>query len=304
MIIDRRAAHDALLVLAGKAPDDVLAVLRTSLADEEDGEFAQALTAVIGQVSVSGPDLMALRAAFTLDVPAGVGQERDWRFEPGARDEMDHVALSAARPVGGLKALWRAERDGWDSVYLGEAAPGSDVIELAAEIQHALAEEGHVPRVEVFAEGVRLPDYHEAALARARLVWQEQLPSLRLARVFDGVNQQGVPYFRPDHQRLSRDEGRRVAEYLRDSQIVLYGPGAADDVMLPELRGVVPVDFRSDGTWVWPDAVLYYLETYGLSPEPDLVRRALTVGAPVPLSRLVEHHVRDVLAESAEEEVG
>jgi hypothetical protein len=302
MITDRPAAHDALLVLAGKASDDDLAVLRTCLADEEDDEFAGLLAAVVGRLSWSASDADALRAAFTLDdLRVGTPPEREWRFTPGASDEADHIALHAARSVGGLRALWRADRDGRDAVYLGEAARGGDVIELAAEMQHELAEGGHVPRVEVFTEYTRLPGYHEAAFDAARLVWQDQTPSVRLARVFDGVDPTRGPYFRPEHPRLSRDEGSRVAEYLGDAQVVLHGPGPADDVMMPHLKGVVPVDFRSDGSWVWPDAVRYYLQTYGLSPEPELVRRVLTVGSPAPLSRLTAHHAREVLADAAEE---
>jgi hypothetical protein len=36
-------------------------------------------------------------------------------------------------------------------------------------------------------------------------------------------------------------------------------------------HAVVPMNFRTDGHWVWADAVAYYLRTYGLAPGADLL---------------------------------
>ncbi len=33
----------------------------------------------------------------------------------------------------------------------------------------------------------------------------------------------------------------------------------------------VPLNFRTDGTWIWAGAVPHYLRKYGLPPEPDMV---------------------------------
>jgi hypothetical protein len=315
-MFDPRIVHDTLLGLAGRVPDDELAVLRTCLADEEYDDFADVLGGALsaGRLTLNPAELTTLQAmcgSAELDqVRAAAPPEPEWRFEPGPNDadvhETDAIAVAAAERVGGLLALWRVERVDPTlraRVLLGEAAPDGDVIELAAEMQHALAEAGHLPRVEVFAEGTSLSGYHDAALAVARLVWQAQpRPAVRLARVFDGVGPTVGPYFRHDHPIAGRDDGARVAAYLRAAEIVLHSPWRGDDIVSPHLTGVVPADFRSDGTWVWPDTVLYYLETYGLAPEPDLARHVLAAGTPGPLSRLAEHRAHAVLSGAVEEE--
>jgi hypothetical protein len=43
------------------------------------------------------------------------------------------------------------------------------------------------------------------------------------------------------------------------------------DVMDNRRHAVVPMNFRTDGHWVWADAVAYYLRTYGLAPDADLL---------------------------------
>lgn len=308
---DRRAVHDALLAVAGRLPDDELAVLRTCLADDEYDEFSEALDRAVsqGRLTIDQAELAPLRAmcgSTHLD-QVGAVPTPEWRFEPGTHaGETEAIAIAAAQRVGGLLALWHAERvdgTGRATVFLGEAEPDGDVIELIAEIQHELAEAGHLPRVEVFAEGTKLSGYHDAALDVARLVWQAQpRPVVRLARAFDGVGPTTGPYFRHDHPLVNRDDGVRVAAYLRAAEIVLHSPRQGDDIVSPHLTGVVPTDFRSDGAWVWPDTLLYYLETYGLAPEPDLVRHVLTTGTPGPLSRLAEHRAHTVLSGSVEEE--
>jgi hypothetical protein len=43
------------------------------------------------------------------------------------------------------------------------------------------------------------------------------------------------------------------------------------DVVTPERGAVVPMDVRTDGRWIWSDAITYYLERYGLAPDAELV---------------------------------
>jgi len=44
-----------------------------------------------------------------------------------------------------------------------------------------------------------------------------------------------------------------------------------DDVLNPAARGRVPVNFRTDGVWVWSDAAHYYVYKHGVSPDPGLL---------------------------------
>jgi hypothetical protein len=98
-------------------------------------------------------------------------------------------------------------------------------------------------------------------------------PEMLVARVFDGADENGVGYFRDDHQRLDDDERQRVARYLDAGAGVLLTTGQEADVVDPERGEVVPLSFRTDGRWIWCDALSYYLTTYGFFPEPELHAR-------------------------------
>ncbi|MCK9897130.1 hypothetical protein [Frankia sp. AgB32] len=91
----------------------------------------------------------------------------------------------------------------------------------------------------------------------------------RIARVFEKVA--GNPSF-DTHEHLSDDETKdRVLRYLNSGPIVLRTTGRTDDVVDPSRGKVVPVSFRTDGTWIWTDSVAYYLGSYGFGPEPELL---------------------------------
>ena len=47
-------------------------------------------------------------------------------------------------------------------------------------------------------------------------------------------------------------------------------------------EATVPVAFHSDGQWIWPAAVDFYLRKYGVSPELDLVEHVRAVGFTLP----------------------
>ncbi|MEU5844921.1 hypothetical protein [Saccharopolyspora shandongensis] len=321
MSVERSEVHRLLLHLAGRIPDDELAGLRTCLADDELDEIADVLVAggfalterervLLAELAVEhGVDPEPLARAPRAENPTA------WRFarEATVDDPTGDAAVArAADGVGGLRALWRAtrlpavpesDRAAGDVVYLGEAAPDADVVELTAEIQHRLAEAGQPPRVEVFAEGTELAGYHEAALAVAELTWTGAPPRAHLARVFDGTDPAGTPFFRPDHQRLEHAERNRLLAYLRAGPVVLATDGRMDDVLDPGRGDVVALNFRSDGTWIWNDAVCYYLDRHRLAPDPELAAHVAAAGPPPSgLSRLDLHCVRDALSLPANEE--
>lgn len=292
--------------LAGRVPDDALAIMRTAVADDDPVEAALVLEellsdglALTGEEAAAGHDLLAAdgkapaaaEGAPRLDQLAAGPYEF---LEPAGNRDPGRAA-AAGEAVGGLQALWRVDRRSsvaTAGVWLAEAAPASDLLELTAEIQHVLAEDGELPpRVEVFAEGADLPPYHVAALAAAMLVWAApDQPEPRLARVFDGADPAAGPYFHHDHPCVDAAERDRLLAYLTRGQLVLDGFGSLDDVLDPAGAGAVPVGFRSDGRWVWTDTVSYYLQRHGLAPEPELRAHVLAAaGPPGPLSRLARH---------------
>ncbi|MBD0671213.1 hypothetical protein [Streptomyces sp. CBMA156] len=94
----------------------------------------------------------------------------------------------------------------------------------------------------------------------------------RLAAVFDVVDPVTGPGFAADRPRLAAGAEREdVLRYLRAGAAVLLTPMLMDDVVDPDRRGVVPMGFRTDGRWIWTDTVTYYLEEYGLAPDPALL---------------------------------
>ncbi|MFI9550156.1 hypothetical protein [Nonomuraea endophytica] len=94
----------------------------------------------------------------------------------------------------------------------------------------------------------------------------EIVPELSVARVFDGV-EDGVPYFLPGHPRVSDP---RMAHYLEAGAAILSTTNLDVDRLDPARGAVVPLSFRTDGTWVWTDTVTYYLEEHGIRPDEEL----------------------------------
>lgn len=93
-----------------------------------------------------------------------------------------------------------------------------------------------------------------------------------VAAVFDAVDGSGRPCFSPDRRRvLEPVERRRLLGYLSGAPLVLRAHGLEPDPLDAAGEPVVPVGYRTDGVWVWQEAVEYYLRRYGVAPEDDLV---------------------------------
>ncbi|MDU0295045.1 hypothetical protein NUG22_38090, partial [Saccharothrix longispora] len=96
--------------------------------------------------------------------------------------------------------------------------------------------------------------------------------AFRTARVFDGAGPGGRPSVnRPPVPEADRD---LLLSYLDRAPVAVVGRGFDADVLNPDATQVVPVAFQTDGQWIWPAAVGYYLRAYGVPPEPELVERA------------------------------
>ncbi|WP_146107933.1 glycohydrolase toxin TNT-related protein [Actinokineospora auranticolor] len=88
-----------------------------------------------------------------------------------------------------------------------------------------------------------------------------------LVRLFDGVADGGRPtWYRPVLGELEREA---VLAYLEGAPLVLSARGTTRDALGTE--DVVPMGFHTDGRFVWPSAVAYYLRAHGVPPVLPLV---------------------------------
>lgn len=112
------------------------------------------------------------------------------------------------------------------------------------------------------APAVRLPPF----------VGPAEAGGFRIARVFDPAGPDGRPRVEESRGRVTdADERRRLLGFL-DGGTVVADAGVRDtDVLEPHRAAAVPIVFRTDGTWIWDEAVGYYLRWHQVPPEPDLL---------------------------------
>ncbi|HEY3603519.1 MAG TPA: hypothetical protein VGL04_02520, partial [Sporichthyaceae bacterium] len=105
-------------------------------------------------------------------------------------------------------------------------------------------------------------------------------PRFRMARIFDGTAPNGRPSVnRPP---VLDDDRERLLEYLDEAPLALPERGNDIDRLSQDGRQTVPIAFHTDGVWIWPAAINYYLRRYGVPPDPDLVNHARSNGFRVP----------------------
>lgn len=90
---------------------------------------------------------------------------------------------------------------------------------------------------------------------------------------------------RPDLDRCEDpDLKRQILGFLGEGGFVLRSPGLREDRLDPSRPNAVPLGYLSDGEWIWPLEMSYYLEQHGILPEQDLLdhMRARGYEAPKP----------------------
>lgn len=101
--------------------------------------------------------------------------------------------------------------------------------------------------------------------------------SMRTATVFDDA---GNPIL--DRPGVEPDERALLAQYLEQAPVVLAARSYDTDRLDPQQSAAVPMTFHTDGSWVWPGAVAYYLRAHGVTPEPGLVEHVRSSGFRLP----------------------
>lgn len=91
---------------------------------------------------------------------------------------------------------------------------------------------------------------------------------LHLARVYDDRDQTGRPIV--TRQPLSPDLRDRLLTYLESAPVILAARSFDTDEFTPTDHDV-PLNYRTDGTWIWAGSVPHYLRKHNLAPQPELV---------------------------------
>ncbi len=106
-------------------------------------------------------------------------------------------------------------------------------------------------------------------IAQAPAMGVDDAGELRLPKVYDGLGGNGRPVVnRPP---LDPAEKGRVLDYLGGAPVVLAARSYGTDAFDPGRPPSVPLTFRTDGVWVWPGAVAYYLREHDVAPDPELL---------------------------------
>lgn len=183
-------------------------------------------------------------------------------------------AIPLAAPVGANElftrlrdGMYRPERGTWVSALYRLQRPGSYTVDFNGEYRpnwrtapppHAYAEElRRYPRPES-----AIPEWFHDSTAPA----SHDDGALRTAEVFDD---NGRPI--TERPEITPDERDRVVDYLERAPIVRAARSYDTDRLDPKGPTSVPMTFHTDGSWVWPGAVGYYLRAHGVAPEPELL---------------------------------
>ena len=309
--------HDILLRVAGQVPDELLHRLRTWLAAGEArplaGSLAFAARAYRLPLTVHDAALLVdlvtgdggYLPEFALTEPHLTEPDLDcpYEFLPVAPDEvpagtrvpssldgtsaaapalteLDAAAVVVAGAQPGLHGLWRAWRLPDDDlewpppkrVFLVEVAARGGRHLVADRFARVLRAAGEVdPQVEVWAVDEDPPAYQMLARDGAALLWAARPPGQLRTAGFD---------LAPDPARTLSDgqQRRGMLRFLAAGHLLLTTDALAEDTVRPERGAVVPVDVRTDGSWIWTDAIAYHLREYAIAPDPDLLAHAQAAG--------------------------
>jgi hypothetical protein len=124
-------------------------------------------------------------------------------------------------------------------------------------------------------------------------------PRLNVAKPYDATlpfpgYPNGYPTFN-DRPTLSEEERDRLSTYLENAPLVVTREGGDPDLFDRDGVTGIPREYRTDGVWVWPASVAYYLRTHGVAPERGLVEHIRSHDYQIPD---IDQRVRDA-AEAA-----
>lgn len=105
-----------------------------------------------------------------------------------------------------------------------------------------------------------------------------QLPTLRVARLWSDVIE-GAPVLDAELGRVDAvTPADRILTFLGGGTLVVRAAGRSEDWLAPDRPLVVPIGFRTDGSWLWSEELAFYLREHGVVPEPAFVTHMVRHG--------------------------
>ncbi|MGI8308444.1 glycohydrolase toxin TNT-related protein [Saccharopolyspora hattusasensis] len=111
------------------------------------------------------------------------------------------------------------------------------------------------------------PAVAQAPIQEPRIA--EPADGFQVANVFDDYDEQGRPVV-ADRQPVPAEKVAALRQYLENAPVVLASREDEEDQLDPERAASVPGTWHTDGAWLWPGAIAYYLTQYGVPPEAEL----------------------------------
>jgi hypothetical protein len=207
--------------------------------------------------------------------------------EPDCDSDRAVVRVAAGDPT--VRGVWRAWRfcgnAAWPPprrVYVLETEPHADLpgVEAGAREACRLVGDRH-PQIEVYPGPAgnptggpdpayqEPPSYQRLARDNGALLWARRPdPGIRLLTMYDDRGGGSAPG--PVLEGLAHERDR-LLDYLCSGVPVALTPALGRDIYHPELPPVVPMNYRTDGFWLWSDASTYYLTRYPVRPDPAFV---------------------------------
>ncbi|KAA5838372.1 hypothetical protein ABT337_21405 [Saccharopolyspora hirsuta] len=170
------------------------------------------------------------------------------------------------------RGMYQPDRGTWVSALYRLERPGSYTVDFNGDYEPNWRT---APPPAAFAD--ELSRFPRPAAATPAWLAPGPAAQLRTAEVFDDSG-------RPITERPELDpaELEPIADYLERAPIVLAARSYDTDRLDPNRSPAVPMTFHTDGSWVWPGAVGYYLRQHGVAPEADLVAHIRGRGFRVP----------------------
>lgn len=114
------------------------------------------------------------------------------------------------------------------------------------------------------AVGVRSSPNHERGCER-QTEKNDGIVDMNLASPFDGIDALGKPVLSTDRTTVSDpEECQRIQQFLDGGGLVMMTGRKSLDLIDSNRGRVVPIHFRTDGVWIWPKGIGYYLLEYSV----------------------------------------